>query len=75
MQCGHASESPFEDRYSSERLLGRLVRMTQFSLLQIAKQMLDRHLNNETKQALDEPMPSLRVSPIASTAAVVVSFA
>ena len=48
--------------------------MSKSSLLQTAKQMLDGHLSNETKQALDESMPSLRVSPIASTAAVVVSF-
>lgn len=47
--------------------------MSAFSLLPTAKQMLDGHLSDEAKQSFDESMPLLRVSPIASTAAQVVS--
>lgn len=47
--------------------------MSESSLLQTPSKMLDGHLSHEVKQALDESMPSLRVSPIASTAAQVVS--
>lgn len=47
--------------------------MAAISLLLTAKQMLDGHLSDDTVEALDESMPSLRVSPIASTAAQVVS--